>query len=274
MQCPKCGYISFDHLEVCVKCKKNIKAVSDSLHGSVFPVKAPAFLLLQPRQTEDEKDTADDFGKQSGADEEYVDDDLEILIEDAPEQDAEIEFTEDRRKGELELATGKKAAEDEEEDREIEIDFSQFEDAREDEAAPADEGETGGGKEEQPFAMEMPAALTDISDLAPPGRMTGVEKEGSQVSAEKSDGDLDMDELDFDLGLDDLDDHPPSAPASAPASAPPSAKETMLSLDDIDFSETLTKSTPKAPSKSGTTDMDEELNFDLDLGGLSIHKDK
>ncbi len=272
MQCPKCGYISFDHLEVCVKCKKNIKAVSDSLHGSVFPVKAPAFLLLQPRQTEDEKDVADVFGKQSGRDEEYVDDDLEILIEDAPEQDAEIEFAEDRRKGkpEPELTTGKKAAEDDEEDREIEIDFSQFEDAGEEEAAPADEGETGGGKEEQPFAMEMPAALTDISDLAPPGKMTGAGKEGSQVSAEQPAGDLEMDDLDFDLGLDDLDDHPPSAPASAP----PSAKETMLSLDDIDFSETLTRSTSKAPNKSGTTDMDEELNFDLDLGGLSIHKDK
>lgn len=262
MQCPKCGYISFDHLEVCVKCKKNIKAVSDSLHGSVFPVKAPAFLRLQPRPTEDEKEVADVFGEKSGADEEYVDDDLEILIEDAPEQDAEIELAEEHRTGELKVETGREAAEDDDEDREIEIDFSQFEDAREDEAALADEEKRGGGKEEQPFAMEMPAALTDISDLAPPGKVAGTGKDASQVSAKKPAGDLGMDDLDFDLGLDDLDDHPASP------------KETMLSLDDIDFSETLTKSTPKAPSKSGTTDMDEELNFDLDLGGLSIHKDK
>ena len=34
MRCPKCGYISFDHLEQCLKCKKNIKAVSDNMHGT------------------------------------------------------------------------------------------------------------------------------------------------------------------------------------------------------------------------------------------------
>ena len=31
MKCPKCGYISFDHNEVCPKCNKNIAALRDSM---------------------------------------------------------------------------------------------------------------------------------------------------------------------------------------------------------------------------------------------------
>jgi hypothetical protein len=251
MQCPKCGYISFDHLEVCVKCKKNIKEASESLHGTVFKAQAPAFLQLHPQQSGDETEGDDAFVKKSGVGEDYIDDDLEILIEDAPEQESEIEIAEDSRKGDLKMEAGKAATGegDEEDDREIEIDFSQFEDTHDDEAALADEGE----KEEKSFAMEMPEALSDISDLAPPGKKAVENPE--------------VDDLDFDLGLDDLDSHQSPAPESA-------KEETTLSLDDIDFSETLTKSTPTEPSKPGMTDMDEELNFDLDLGGLTIHKDK
>lgn len=264
MQCPKCGYISFDHLEVCVKCKKNIKAVSDSLHGTVFQAKAPAFLQLHPQQTQDEMGGDDVFLKKPGAGDDYIDDDLEILIEDAPEQESEIEIAEDSREGDLKMETGEAAAgEGEEDDREIEIDFSQFEDTHDDEAALADEGE----KEERSFSMEMPEALSDISDLAPPGKKGAAAKETSQITAKKTVDTPDVDDLDFDLGLDDLDSHQAPAPVSA-------KEETTLSLDDIDFSDTLTKSSPTEPSKIGATDMDEELNFDLDLGGLSIHEDK
>jgi hypothetical protein len=264
MRCPKCGYISFDHLEVCVKCKKNIKAVSDSLHGSVFQASAPAFLLLQPRQAEDEQ--VDVFGIPSDAIEEYVDDDLEILIEDTPEQDPDVEFADDARTSESKAETGKnKAADHEEEDGEIEIDFSRFEDALDDDMALADKGEKHEQEEERSFTMEMPAALADISDLAPPAK-TAAGRGAAPVAAKENSGDLNMDDLDFNLGFDDLESDLPPAPEPA--------KETMLSLDDIDFSETLAKSAPKASSFSGTTDMDEELNFDLDLGGLSIHKDQ
>ena len=50
MRCPKCGYISFDHLEECRKCNKNIKAVSDSLYGSIYNVQPPTFLNLHREQ--------------------------------------------------------------------------------------------------------------------------------------------------------------------------------------------------------------------------------
>lgn len=255
MRCPKCGYISFDHLEVCVKCKKNIKAVSDTLHGTVFQVQAPSFLQLQPRQAEDE--TADDVLVAQS--EEYVDDDLDILIEEPQDKDKEIEFGEDEQP-ELKLDAGKSSAEGEEEDREIEIDFSQFEDEP-DEGPTLAEEPTEDAREEKSFSLEMPEALADISDLAPPAKMAEAESEPSPV-ARKSTADVD-DELDFDLGLDDLD-LPP---------APSSPTETELSLDELDFSDTLAQSPPKATGKT-TADMDEELNFDLDLGGLSIHKDQ
>jgi len=255
MRCPKCGYISFDHLEVCVKCKKNIKAVSDTLHGTVFQVQAPAFLQLQPRQAEDE--TADDVLVAQSED--YVDDDLEILIEEPQDKDKEIEFGEDDQP-ELKSDAAKKSAESEE-DREIEIDFSQFEDAPDEEPTLAEEGPAEDAREEKPFSLEMPEALADISDLAPPAKMAEAVKEPSPAAG-KSAADLD-DELDFDLGLDELD-LPP---------APSSPAETELTLNELDFSETLAQGPPKAAGKT-TADMDEELNFDLDLGGLSIHKDQ
>ena len=256
MRCPKCGYISFDHLEVCVKCKKNIKAVSDTLHGTVFQVQAPSFLQLQPRQAEDE--TADDVLVAQS--DEYVDDDLDILIEEPQDKDKEIEFGGDEQP-ELKLEADKKTAEgEEEEDREIEIDFSQFEDDPDEGPALAEEP-TENAREEKSFSLEMPEALADISDLAPPARMAEADSEPSPV-ARKSTADVD-DELDFNLGLDDLD-LPP---------APDSPAETELSLDELDFSDTLAQSPPKPTGKT-TADMDEELNFELDLGGLSIHKDQ
>ncbi len=33
MRCPKCGRISFDHLETCRKCGTNLKAISEMLGG-------------------------------------------------------------------------------------------------------------------------------------------------------------------------------------------------------------------------------------------------
>lgn len=44
MRCPKCGFISFDVVEACVKCGKNISSASQELHGTVAHIPAPAFL--------------------------------------------------------------------------------------------------------------------------------------------------------------------------------------------------------------------------------------
>jgi len=52
MRCPKCGYISFDHLESCKKCNKKISDASADLDGTVFAVAAPLFLDLDYKESE------------------------------------------------------------------------------------------------------------------------------------------------------------------------------------------------------------------------------
>ena len=44
MRCPKCGFISFDHLTSCAKCGKDIAEVASELQGTSIKVKAPMFL--------------------------------------------------------------------------------------------------------------------------------------------------------------------------------------------------------------------------------------
>ena len=44
MRCPKCGFISFDHLTSCAKCGKDIAEVASELQGTSINVETPMFL--------------------------------------------------------------------------------------------------------------------------------------------------------------------------------------------------------------------------------------
>jgi hypothetical protein len=44
MRCPKCSFVSFDLVESCVKCGKNISAAAAELQGTVAAVAPPIFL--------------------------------------------------------------------------------------------------------------------------------------------------------------------------------------------------------------------------------------
>ena len=44
MRCPKCGFISFDHLTSCAKCRKDITEVASELQGTSIQVETPMFL--------------------------------------------------------------------------------------------------------------------------------------------------------------------------------------------------------------------------------------
>jgi len=44
MRCPKCGFISFDHLTTCNKCGKDITDVAAELQGTTVKVDSPMFL--------------------------------------------------------------------------------------------------------------------------------------------------------------------------------------------------------------------------------------
>ncbi len=49
MRCPKCGYTSFDDLEVCNKCHKNILGMIGEITGTSFHCPPPAFLRATPQ---------------------------------------------------------------------------------------------------------------------------------------------------------------------------------------------------------------------------------
>jgi len=265
MRCPKCGYISFDHLEKCLKCNKDIKATSNSLFGSTYHLQAPNFLQLN-RQHKDNPSRQGDLSESQSISEvdEYVDDELEILIaEDDSDIEGEIGFEEN---GETDSELSEE--DEQEEEGEIEIDFSQFEDADEPEVNLFDEDEImeeARRVQESPPSPEIdiPAELSDISDLARPGKGRTADEKPSAKSTESDLSDLELEDLYFDLGLDDLDKE-----QTAKQEKP---KDVLLALDGIDFSEALAESKPETSKKSGG--MDEDLDFDLDLGGLSIHKD-
>ena len=44
MRCPKCGFISFDHLTSCAKCGKDFAEVASELQGTSINVETPMFL--------------------------------------------------------------------------------------------------------------------------------------------------------------------------------------------------------------------------------------
>ncbi len=267
MRCPKCGYISFDHLEKCLKCNKDIETISNSLYGSTHNIKAPTFLHLPQVQPEKPSKQNNLFGEQSSGEmDDYEDEELGILVE---EEDSDLE-------GEIGFAEAEQAGlglseEDEQEDeREIEIDFSQFEDADEPEVDLFNEDDAEEETQQEPVAersmkIEMPAELSDISDLAPPG--TGIDEElppaGNPANPDFSD--MALDDLDFDLGLDGLDDDEIKQSKTS--------DDPLLALDEIDFSETLAEIRSDTSKKQGNIDMDKDLDFNLDLGGLSIHND-
>lgn len=92
MRCPKCGYISFDHLETCRKCEKYIGDTVTEINGTVYDAFAPSFLQLTtgerfhaqpsfPQRTDQSgemKDSESDTAVREGIDTEFVLNDEEI----------------------------------------------------------------------------------------------------------------------------------------------------------------------------------------------------
>ena len=258
MRCPKCGYISFDHLNVCRKCKKNIATISAGLFGSTYNIQAPTFLKLGREQREDSSEHMEFAEEQAFADDdEYVDDELAVLVEDEDDdEEGSINFAEDAP------ARAARADDDELGDGEIEIDFSQFEET--DEKPDLHQDARPQQEKRNNLKMDIPPALADISDLAPPAQYSG-EKASLKPPADTDFSDLDLDDLNFDLALDGLDDVAKKSPVNA--------EKDLLSLEDLDFSDALAESEPAPAKKTEDLDLDLDLDFELDLGGLSIHKD-
>ncbi len=240
MRCPKCGYISFDNVEKCLKCKKNIASATSLFQGSVLNVTTPVFLKLVPDEEEMEEMEAESEEIELVEEEfEISDPDLDILLEEEEGATAEVEL-------EMEDPDLEKSALDQLNDDLSEIEAFSEEDSDEDEVTlnlgMLDEAEVEEAfADEEPevvLNLEVPDELADLSDLSPPPKAPVEEKPVAE------------DDVDFDFGGldDDFGDEAAAAAAAIPETIKP--KEQKPSLD-----------------------MDEELNFDLDLGGLSIHDD-
>lgn len=263
MRCPKCGYISFDHLETCLNCSKDLSDSLSSVQGTTYHATPPMFLQISSDEGmgEDAREFETDV-EEMDDDLEVVDPDLDILLKEETDSGSEEALSQDSFGVPDEGDTTDFDEDAEEEDREIEIDLSQFEDAgaeKEAEAEPA-----------PAFSMDLPDELADISDLAPP-----VSSEQKPVSDTGPD-EAEMEMGDMDLKLDDME----SDFSLTSETKEPSSDEGFagLSLDDIDLSddseskEPTPPPPPKAAPAAGSEemDMDADLNFDLDLGGLTL----
>lgn len=51
MRCPQCGFISFDHLEVCKNCQKNLSELAVTIFGPTRDATAPLFLTISSSGT-------------------------------------------------------------------------------------------------------------------------------------------------------------------------------------------------------------------------------
>ncbi|BHH81968.1 hypothetical protein [Desulforhopalus sp. 52FAK] len=269
MRCPKCGYISFDLVDECLKCKKNIQSASEVLQGAVPNIPAPSFLKFNADRHDTHDDHADFSDEISSMESDFSDDDSDFLSDD-------VDFSDDGA-GEIEIPSqGIEVGGFEEEETivtldddgpegEIEVDLSQFEEVSDPEAAfLSDDSDVSLDSDDDMLEISVPDELADMSDLDPPTVVLG-EDDDLDFDLDAGAVDLDLDDLNFDLALDDVDDTETSG--SDPV------QETVLSLDDIDFSDTLAEDTGADGTDKGSMDMDADLDFDLDLGGLSIHKD-
>jgi hypothetical protein len=277
MRCPKCGYISFDHLDNCRKCHK--PTAQSEFKGTTYPVLVPIF--LQPSQEIPESG----FDENMVIDEDMVDvldPDLDLLAENNDNiagqsaerdisigDDFEIAFNAGQNEDALSL-----------DEDDLAIDISRFADVPINMQAV---------QETQPVQFAIPEGLADISDLARPA--AGAESK-SKLAVHLGDGDddLNLDDLNLSLGgekasvaalaadddltLDDLNLSLGGEKVSVAASAADDDKLALLSLDDIDLSGGLEVVPSPRPSQVPSRSVDDELNFDLDLGTLGEEKDR
>jgi hypothetical protein len=217
-----------------------MQSVSAELHGSVYNVAAPSFLKFDTEPDEMEFDGAEaEFDSDDVfSDNEIRDPDLDILLVEDGEDDVE-----------LDMVMSEPEDEEAEEDDEIAFNLDQFSD---------DDIEEPG---EAPLNMGLPDELSDISDLEPPV----LEEFAEEPKLTLGDDDLDLD-LDFDLDLDE------------PEQVPSKVAETKSDLDELSLADLELDDEPevvvaKKKPASDKIDLDDDLNFDLDLGDLKLDDD-
>jgi hypothetical protein len=224
MRCPKCGFITFDHLETCSKCHKDISAISQQLSGTILAAEPPVFLQFNVSESVPEE--VHSVG--TVAEDDLVDTEIDLEAGDLDDS-SEIEFD---FEDEAADAPGQMTIEDEEDfdlpltdEDPMEIVMDSDEEAVEEEDGAIDFGGL------------------DISDLAPPEEAVesveeteiALESVGAEAGESFSMGgsgagleDLQMGDLDLDIPA-----MPPAGSATGEKLRP--AVKTGTALDDFDF---------------------------------------
>jgi hypothetical protein len=259
MRCPKCGYITFDHLETCTKCRKNIAQVSMQLSGTVYKAETPSFLQFEVYESDTDNDAS-----------------VDLLSE---EEDIELDMSADGDDGvdmELSLEDDTLESDEAQADEDLDLDFmdesvealglgssegDEFDlDLANDGSIDLDLDEGGKDAAEGEDGPQLDFSELDISDLAPP-------------SADEDD--LSSGELTFE-GVAD------ASAATVADAALSSAKTTGAGLEDLqmDGLDLEIPSLPPAGSATGKklrtsvktgTALDK---FDIDLGELISDQEK
>lgn len=202
MRCPKCSYISFDLVESCTKCGKDISKAAEELRGTIADVEIPTFLKLEFEEYDSDavEETA---GGEDGM--------LDLGVE---EDEEAFDF----------------ALEDEGEAEDDSVDF-----AIEEDAAPEAGVDFDIGLDEEPEELQQEEAI-DISDLSPAEEVAdepleAVEEFQLETEEAFEEAASEAKEL-ADLEVDGIDLEGSSAPKSGKAM--PSVK-TGTALDDFDI---------------------------------------
>ncbi|WP_028586008.1 hypothetical protein [Desulfogranum mediterraneum] len=262
MRCPKCGYISFDHLETCKKCHKAVAETAVELQGTTFDSETPSFLRLAeevaPQQAElDSSSPEPDWGEVEATEEQGPDLDFS---EPAEEQETGGE--------ELVLDLGDAVSPVEEDDDQIIMNLDELEDAASSEDYTLEVNEPVKEQGDQGGVIDF--GDLDISDLMPP---------------ESDEGEIDLPAGDMEPALAALEEEAPAPeivleepPAESPAASTGQEPEKNMGLEDLlldelDLDKTVPpvlKNAPPQAVKTGTA-LD---NFDVDLGELFAEEKK
>jgi len=199
MRCPKCGYISFDQINHCLRCGKNIETTAAEVNGGAYNVPAPDYLLFDVHERR-EQDDADSSEKT-------------VFSEEVQEAAEDVDFDFGNEGSEAPVEVNLDSAE--EVDDEIDMDLTSFE-------------EKGAVLEAAPPALENDSEEEGIAfsfDASPAEPVAPAEDIAAEVE-EMSD---EPDKIEFsDVGLDDL--FAPEGPALAPAH-----HRSKISMDDFDM---------------------------------------
>ena len=179
MRCPKCGFISFDHIDHCLKCAKEVEQTSMEMQGTTFNAASPSFLsnLSDNLDSEQEELIGDDFGEI-----EVAENDLDTLQNEENTESLDDELSLD------DIDMGESAQESEEGEVSMEdfndsmtVDLGQFEDEPDDEPEnndpdpdeldddlqSMDSSFESIEEEKLDFpSIDVPEELADITDLA------------------------------------------------------------------------------------------------------------